>query len=74
MKKISIALFSIVAMAGVASAQQAKGSGAGSASASAGVGVKAGPGAANYQPAAVADTARLQCICGAPFLRNGMRG
>ncbi len=48
MKKISIALFSIVAMAGVASAQQAKGSGAGSASAgaSAGVGVKAGTGTA----------------------------
>ena len=47
MKNISIALFSIVAMAGVASAQQAKGSGAGSASAgaSAGVGVKAGTGA-----------------------------
>lgn len=48
MKKISIALFSIVAMAGVASAQQAKGSGAGSASAGAstGVAVKAGTGTA----------------------------
>lgn len=44
MKKISIALFSVVAMAGVASAQQAKGSGAGSAAA--GTGVKAGAGSA----------------------------
>lgn len=40
MKKISIALFSIVAISGVASAQQAKSSGAGSASA--GVGASAG--------------------------------
>lgn len=47
MKKISIALFSMIAMAGVASAQQAKGAGSASAGVGAGVKVdaKTGPGA-----------------------------
>jgi hypothetical protein len=65
MKKISIALFSIVAMAGVASAQQAKGSGAGSANASAGVGAKAGAGTATGAAKTGAGTATGAAKAGA---------
>jgi hypothetical protein len=58
MKKISIALFSIVAMAGVASAQQAKGSAAGGATVNAGATVKAGAGGATGAAGSAAGAAK----------------
>ena len=58
MKKISIALFSIIAMAGVASAQQAKGSASAGATVNAGGTVKAGTGTATGAAGTAAGTAK----------------
>ncbi|HTL38339.1 MAG TPA: hypothetical protein VL326_34650 [Kofleriaceae bacterium] len=58
MKKISIALFSIVAMAGVASAQTAKGSASAGATVNAGAAAKAGTGAATGAAGSAAGAAK----------------